>query len=227
MQLKNLMALGVLGVAATAATSRAADPAVYASGIVGGVSTGQTAQVLTNFHTSGDTVIGVGDDYSTGFATVNLTGLKFFGSMQNAADSLAIQFYDTTGALQATITPATSEVLGSGAVQTLAAADFGSGVTIPGNGYIIFKPTAASATEHFDLGVGAAPTVGTNDPNNGAELTSTGAITTGRYYFGFGSIGQYVQFELDGTGTGSVPEPASLGLLASGGLLLLRRRHKA
>jgi hypothetical protein len=179
----------------------------------------------TNFsYGSSDGYTGYGDDYSTNYTTIDLTGFSFYGGTTVSGESVAIEFYNSSDVRVATISPDPSEVSGIG-YHTLAATDFyqnGSPfVPITPSGYVIITPLVvttynantgvttqvppAGTNASFTLGFGSAPTIGTNNSalsamtnENPDEDGGSPILTTGNYVTG---VNQYMQFELDGTGT--------------------------
>jgi prepilin-type N-terminal cleavage/methylation domain-containing protein/prepilin-type processing-associated H-X9-DG protein len=186
---------------------------------------GQQDSSHTDFsYASSDGYTGYGDDYTTNYTTVDLTGFSFYGGTTVSGEYVAIEFYNSAGVKVATISPNPSEVSGIG-YHTLAASDFyqngASYVPITPSGYVVITPEVlslynantgvttqvppAGTNASFTLGFGSAPTAGTNNSaisamTNENPDTDGGSpvLTTGDYVAG---VNQYMQFELDGTGT--------------------------
>jgi hypothetical protein len=219
MQVKSFLTIALLGVLGAAGTSRAS--VLYSE--TASVSTAKAYSGVAG----GNGLLGYGDDYNTGTTSTVLTGLSFYGGVQpsDTADSLKINFYDTNENLVTSLVVGNAEVQGNTVIHTLASSDFGSGISIPGSGYFIFAPfNSTGAAPAFTLGYATSPgpIVGTTLTTN-AKTDDNGVFTIGNNVVGFGAT-PYAIVTLNGTGT-ATPEPASLGMLASGGLLLLRRRR--
>jgi hypothetical protein len=182
-----------------------------------------TSHTLFSYGSS-DGFTGYGDDYSTGYSTIDLTGFSFYGGTTVSGEYVAIEFYNTAGVRVATISPGPSEVSGIG-YHTLAATDFyqngANYVPINPNGYVVITPEVvnsynvntqtatrippAGTNASFTLGFGSVPTVGTNNASLSAMTNEnpdqdggSPVLTTGDYVAG---VNQDMQFELDGTGT--------------------------
>lgn len=177
---------------------------------------------------------GRGDDYTTGFTSLSLTSLRFYGSLQPNADGVAIEFYnaDKTRNSSATIYPSNSiaELLTTGAhTVTLS-----SPITISGSGYIVFAPYT------YNYANGAAPqiTLGYSNGNNAAlyDVGTNNAASSVEANYGpsfpsstdrtlsfvdVPNVPDRLSLELDGTG---LPEPTSIALIAPVAMLLKRRR---
>jgi prepilin-type N-terminal cleavage/methylation domain-containing protein/prepilin-type processing-associated H-X9-DG protein len=217
MALSRSVTLAAAGAIITALSTKLRAAVLYTSG--------QQDAAHTNFaYGSSDGLTGYGDDYSTSYATVDLTGFSFYGGTTVAGEYVAIEFYNTAGVRVATISPDPSEVSGIG-YHTLAASDFYqngmSYLPITPSGYVVITPQVlnvynantgtttqvppAGVNASFTLGFGSAPTVGTNNAalsamtnENPDQDGGSPILTTGDYVAG---VNQYMQFELDGTGT--------------------------
>jgi hypothetical protein len=205
---------------------------------------------------------GIATYYNTGYATLTLTDLQFYGGLPQTTaaqtngangDSLELQFYNSSGGKigfpNGTITNSTS-AQGADAlytVSTLQPSFLGGGpITVPGAGYVALIPTnnapgeptgtptpypANQPTEDLYF-TSSAPSVGTG---NGALFGTTGynpatgggaLLTTSSTPPSGVSSPDYLEIRLDGTGTGSVPEPASIALLAGPLAMLLKRSRR-
>jgi hypothetical protein len=231
---KSLLATGSLALALGIATrAQAQSVVVYQAGAGGGA-----ALQAYKGPASGNGYYGFGDDYNTGFSgSILLNGLSFEGGFTGAGanDELNIDFYSTAGSFVTSITVPASQIpntytyLGN----SLPASDFGSGVSIPGSGYVFFAPenTTGSQSAQFTLGYGpGTPTAGSSDSNayqiadDGASITTATEnysyiSTVGGFHFVMAPA-PYADISLS-----AVPEPASLGLIATSSLLFLRRRR--
>jgi hypothetical protein len=134
---------------------------------------------------------GIGDDYTTNYASIEVTGMSFYGGLTRADDYLAIEFFNNSGGLEYVYTngisqpfpgfsarPLSSESQGIG-LHVLSAGDFndGSQIVIPGSGYVVFAPISYGTDDLstgvitqedpnppvFTLGFGQAPTIGSNN----------------------------------------------------------------
>jgi hypothetical protein len=161
-----------------------------------------------------------GDDYDTGYSSILLNGLSFFGGLQATAatDHLIIDFYDLSGNRWASVYPSDSEDHGV-ALHTLSSSDFNQNgvqsITLPGAGYVIFTPDTYTTFSigpngpvitpgdpkpiSFTLAFGQLASVGVNDASLSATVDGSGNLTTAQFA---NTTLQCAQFELDGTGIG-------------------------
>jgi len=230
---RSLFSAGVLAAALGAATSAHAQSVLYQAGGGAGALQGYKGPA------SGNGYYGFGDDYNTGSTgSVLLNGLSFEGGFSGAGanDELNIDFYNTSGVFVTSLTVPASQIpntytyLGN----SIPASDFGSGLSIPGSGYIFFAPenTTGSQSAQFTLGFGSnAPVIGSSD-SNAYQIADDGATITTANETGYGinpvthSFGSLPAPYADVALT-AVPEPTSMSVLGFSGLMLLRRRRTA
>jgi hypothetical protein len=185
-----------------------------------------------------------GDDYDTGYSSILLNGLSFFGGLQATAatDHLIIDFYDLSGNRWASVYPSDSEDHGV-ALHTLSSSDFNQNgvqsITLPGAGYVIFTPDTYTT---FSIGPNG-PVITPGDPkldltDLNIVLNNLGTTTNLRSNGNFDGAPTIDLTDLndvlnnlttslvnnsDASTRVDVPEPASFTLLATCSLFLIGR----
>lgn len=171
---------------------------------------------------------GIGDDYWTPFATLEISEVSFYGGSDVTGMVLYIEIFNTDREVVQVLrgTMNSSEI----GVKTLS---FGSSFTIPGAGYIAFEPDTFGVegpAGKFFLGIADGVDVGQNNPETSLQANDDQTTLIANLLYldtqPTQDVDDILSFEFVG-GPLVIPEPSTgMTMMLTAALLLTRRNRK-